>query len=48
MKVAIYTRVSTREKQTTENQELQLKEFCVRSKYNIYNIYTDIISGKET
>lgn len=48
MKVAIYTRVSTREKQTTENQELQLKEFCVRSNYEIYNIYADVISGKET
>lgn len=48
MKIAIYTRVSTREKQTTENQILQLKEFCIKSNYEIYNIYNDVISGKET
>lgn len=47
MKIAIYTRVSTREKQTGENQLLQLREFCKRSNYNIYFEYNDIISGKE-
>ncbi len=48
MNVAIYTRVSTREKQTTENQIIQLKEYCLKCNYTIYNIYNDVISGKET
>src|SRR6056297_1037341 len=45
-KVSIYLRVSTRE-QTSENQLLQLKAFVNRSNYEIYNIYNDVISGKE-
>jgi len=45
-KVAIYIRVST-EKQETENQAIQLVEYCKSSGYEIFNQYVDIISGKE-
>jgi len=44
---AIYVRVST-DKQELENQERQLKPFCEKSGWEIYGIYRDIISGKET
>lgn len=47
MKVAIYIRVST-EKQETENQSIQLVEYCKNSQYEIFNQYIDVISGKET
>ncbi len=48
MKVAIYLRVSTKE-QTTLNQEINLKEFCERSNYEIYKIYKDEgVSGSKT
>lgn len=47
MNVAIYIRVSTREKQTTENQLIQLTDYCTKCNYNIYNVYNDVISGKE-
>jgi len=46
-KAAIYVRVST-DKQELENQERQLKPFCEKSGWEIYRIYRDIISGKET
>jgi len=46
MKVAMYLRVSTT-KQEAENQELQLKEYCKKSGWEIYKVYPDIISGKE-
>jgi len=45
--VAIYVRVST-DKQELENQERQLKPFCEKSGWEIYDIYRDIVSGKET
>ena len=45
-KVAIYVRVSTH-KQEANNQLLQLRAFCMRSHYKIFQEYTDIISGKE-
>jgi DNA invertase Pin-like site-specific DNA recombinase len=44
MRVAIYSRVSTKE-QEPENQLLQLREFCNRSGYTIYNEYIDKLSG---
>jgi DNA invertase Pin-like site-specific DNA recombinase len=48
MKVAIYLRVSTND-QTTLNQEIELKAFCLRENYEIYQIYKDEgISGSKT
>jgi len=46
-KAGIYVRIST-DKQELENQERQLKPFCEKSGWEIYRIYRDIISGKET
>lgn len=46
-KVAIYVRVSTN-KQEVENQLIQLRKYCKKSNYEIYNEYVDVISGKET
>lgn len=46
MRVAIYVRVSTT-KQEAMNQLTQLREYCLKSNYNIFKEYTDIISGKE-
>jgi len=46
MKVAIYVRVSTN-KQEVNNQLVQLREYCNKSNYQIFNEYIDIISGKE-
>ena len=46
MKVAIYGRVSTRTKgQDTENQLIQLREYCKRMEYDIYKEYIDEESG---
>ena len=47
MKIAIYVRVST-EKQEAENQLIQLREYCGKSKFEIFKEYVDVISGKET
>ncbi|MDJ1480289.1 recombinase family protein [Cytophagaceae bacterium YF14B1] len=47
MKVAIYTRVSTKDQQS-ENQLIQLQEFCHRSDYTIFEIYTDYVSGSKS
>ena len=44
--VAIYLRIST-DKQELENQERQLIPFCERSNWVVYDIYRDVISGKE-
>jgi len=46
MKVAIYCRVST-DKQELENQLQQLRQYANKSKWKIYNEYTEVISGKE-
>ena len=46
-KVAIYTRVS-KEEQHPENQIMQLKDFVVLSKWQIYKVYIDKISGRVT
>ena len=46
MKVAVYVRVST-DKQELENQLLQLREYAVKSNWEIYNEYKEIVSGKE-
>jgi DNA invertase Pin-like site-specific DNA recombinase len=44
MKVAIYARVST-DKQETENQLVQLREFAVKQGWTIAREYTDYASG---
>ena len=47
-KVALYLRVSTID-QTTLNQELELKDYCERNKFEIYKIYKDEgVSGVKT
>jgi len=46
MKVAIYIRVSTHT-QECKNQEVQLREYSIKKGYDIYNIYSDVMSGKE-
>lgn len=45
-KVAIYVRVSTT-KQEQENQLRQLREYCKKSDWDIYDEYIDVITGKE-
>jgi len=48
MKVAIYCRVSTKD-QTTNNQEIILKDYCNKNGYEIYEIYKDEgVSGSKT
>ena len=48
-KVAIYTRVSTSDKnQTTENQLRELTAYCDRMDYEVTKIYEDQISGAKT
>ena len=48
MKVAIYSRVSTKDKgQDTQNQIIQLKKFCKSNNYQIYKIYEDHESGSK-
>jgi DNA invertase Pin-like site-specific DNA recombinase len=47
MRVAIYARVSTRDKgQDTDNQVHQLREYCARQGWTIVAEYTDQASGK--
>lgn len=44
MKVAIYVRVST-DKQEALNQLEQLREYCKKRDYKIFDEYTDVITG---
>jgi len=46
MKAAIYVRVST-DKQELNNQIDQLRSYCEKSGWVVYDVYSDIISGKE-
>ena len=47
MRVAIYARVSTKDKgQDTENQLVQLREYCKRQGWTVAGEYVDHISGK--
>ncbi|MDJ1472831.1 recombinase family protein [Xanthocytophaga flava] len=46
MKVAIYSRVSTKDQQA-DNQLIALQEFCKRFDYTIYEVYTDQVSGSK-
>jgi len=46
MKVALYARCSTKNKgQDTENQMLQLRDYCLRNNLEIAKEYVDYISG---
>jgi len=45
-KCAVYIRVST-SKQELENQKIILTEFAEKSKWEIFDFYCDVISGKE-
>ena len=46
LKIALYTRVSTRDKQDTKNQLRQLREFCAKQDWTIVHEYEDRVSGK--
>jgi len=46
MKVAIYVRVST-QTQEGKNQEVELTKYCGKKGYEIFKIYSDVMSGKE-
>jgi DNA invertase Pin-like site-specific DNA recombinase len=47
MKVALYARVSTRDKgQDTENQLAQLRDYCQQSHWTVVHEYVDHLSGK--
>jgi len=47
MRIAIYARVSTKDKgQDTENQLVQLREFCVRQSWTVAREYVERKSGK--
>ena len=48
IRAALYLRVSTTDKgQETDNQLLQLKEFCARSGWEIFDTYVDKESGRK-
>jgi len=48
IKVALYLRVSTTDKgQDTDNQLLELKQYCNSNSYEIYNTYIDHESGSK-
>ena len=47
MKAAIYCRVST-EEQTTDTQDEMCRRYCENKGIEIYQVYKDVISGKET
>lgn len=46
--VALYARVSTKDKQETENQLTQLRQFCARQGWTIVHEYVDKVSGKRS
>jgi DNA invertase Pin-like site-specific DNA recombinase len=46
MKIAIYSRVSSRDKQDPENQLRQLRDFCAKQHWNIVRVYEDRATGK--
>lgn len=46
VKVALYARVSTKDKeQTPETQLLKLREYCKRSSYEVFKEYIEVASG---
>src|SRR5271167_474330 len=48
VRVALYARVSTKDRQDTENQTQQLREFCQRQGWQIVQEYIDHASGKRS
>jgi DNA invertase Pin-like site-specific DNA recombinase len=44
-RIAVYARVSTRDRQETENQLVQLREFAAKSGWNVYREYVDRETG---
>jgi len=46
MKIAIYSRVSSRDKQDPENQLRQLREFCAKQCWSIVREYEDRATRK--
>jgi len=46
MKIAIYCRVST-EEQDAKKQEFELLEFSKSRNYEVFDVYTDVISGSK-
>lgn len=47
MKIALYARVSTRDKQDYENQLIALREFAAKNGWQIVHEYTDKVSGSK-
>lgn len=47
MKTAIYCRVST-EEQDPKKQEYELLEFCERRGFEVFKVYSDVISGSKS
>ena len=45
MRVAIYARISTRDKQEADNQLLQLRTYCDKQGHEVYREYIDYESG---
>jgi len=45
MKIALYARVSTKEKQETENQLVQLREFAAKQGWTVFREYIDRETG---
>jgi len=48
MRVALYARVSTKDKQDTENQLRQLRQFAASQHWSIVHEYVDRTSGKRS
>ena len=48
MKIALYTRVSTRDRQDVANQLRQLREFCRTQDWTIVREFTDEVTGKHS
>ena len=47
-KVALYIRVSTKDKQDTDNQRLQLEQFAEKENWEVVKIYIDKQTGKNS
>jgi DNA invertase Pin-like site-specific DNA recombinase len=46
--IALYARVSTKDKQETENQLAQLRDYCDKMGWTIVREYVDRVSGKSS
>jgi len=47
MKAALYTRISTTDQDSTA-QELELRRYAQANNYEVYKVYSDVISGSES